>query len=166
VFRFLSLIPGVHYVYAGIIGALIVGFIAWSVHEQHVGKDREDKIIAASQLAAERAAERVIHDNDVKHAAFVAALEKDYESQHAADLAAHSADAQRVRQLEASLTHALLEGSGGGPAIHGGGEGGTGSGAEGIARLGDTAAELADADRSLTTALGMCVKDRDALTGK
>lgn len=102
----LNLIPGVHYVYAGIIIAgLIGGYTAWQIHDRHeqrIGAQRIEVAVAAAKAAAEA---QNAKDNAARKAnddAQVAREKADYEKRIADSNATVASLNARLRKLAAS----------------------------------------------------------------
>lgn len=147
-----------------VLALLTAGTIAWQVHdrrERSIGAQHELAAVVAASDKAKADAQRQIDSLNTQHAAAVAAIEAQRESDLKDAAAQHDSDTQRLRDYEASRRRVDAALAGTGPAAAP-----ADAGPEGVSRLGSVALELADALRADDAALTECWRERDSLTGK
>lgn len=163
----LGLIPGVHWIYGGIIAAILAGG-AYEIH--HLKAEGAAHELAALQISSAqltKVAQEQVTKTATDYATTLAAIKDTDDAQLQAALSQHESDAQRLRDADAYRSgHPPLASS----------ATGSGNAAEGtvsapdsndsFGQLEQVALGLADATRQAITALTACMADRTALVGK
>jgi hypothetical protein len=162
---FLALIPIKDWIYAAIIGTILISGYVF-VHRCHAAED-DMKSINAQSAALLVVANAHIAQLTADHAKEIKANEIIYTTELKDNAAQHTADLVRLRQLDAyRQSHPDVARPGTGSEGSGSGSGSEDKGPGSFTGLGLVAAALADATRDLTTSLDTCTRDRDSLTGK
>jgi hypothetical protein len=163
----LKLVPLKDWIYLSLIVALLGGFVSYTIHERDIGKAHELAVLKKSS-----------DELQAKAAAHVAQVAKAYSTASISNLETlnaqlktasdqHDSDAQRLREYDAyRRAHPAVASAQTGSGT--GGQGGSGANQDDgqLSSLEQVALGLATAGREVNAALGACMADRNALTGK
>lgn len=164
---FLALIPTKDYIYAAIIVALLAGFGWYTIHERHIGAAKEVAALKVSSDELNRKADAKIVKLNTEHATQVATIIGVIDNERKANVSAAASDADRLREYDAyRRSHPAVGSPASGPKNQSDGSGSADRNADRSFELEQDALNLADAGRSVLTALKSCMIERDSLTGK
>lgn len=164
---FLALIPTKDWIYLSLIIAVLIGFGSYTIHERHVGAAKEVAALTKSSDELNRKADAKIVKLNTEHATQVATIIGVIDNERKANVSAAASDAQRLREYDAyRRAHPPVGRPASGPQDQNDGSGSADKNADRSFELEQDALNLADAGRSVLTALGSCMIERDSLTGK